>query len=271
MIIEVPKFSIVIANYNSDLMLEECLISVFTQTFSNYEIIICDGGSTDNSLDIIKKYADRLSWWCSEKDKGQSDAFNKGFSHASGEFLFWLNADDLLMPNALQNAAEYLESHPSCKWLTFNTLFVDINRKVLFANNGISWYGFLIKHLGPQVDAPTSIFHRELFEKSQKFDLNLYYAMDIDLWMQFIKLGYKYKRLRSYFYVFRIHSGSKTASEGFTKHTKNQEKIRQGIYIREKNGFVFDDRWEFVSKIIKIFTCKPKSLIDSYRLKGRKI
>ena len=121
--IEVPKFSIVIANYNSDLMLEECLISVFTQTFSDYEIIICDGGSTDNSLNIIKKYADRLSWWCSEKDKGQSDAFNKGFSHASGEFLFWLNADDLLMPNALQNAAEYLESHPSCKWLTFNTLF----------------------------------------------------------------------------------------------------------------------------------------------------
>lgn len=265
------KFSIVIANFNSGQMLEECLSSVFSQSYTNYEIIIADGGSTDESINIIKKNVDKLSWWCSEKDNGQSDAFNKGFSHAAGDYYFWLNADDLLMPNALADAATYLNKHKDCKWLTFNTIFVDSNRHVLFTNNGISWYSFLVKHLGPQVDAPTSIFHKDLFIASQKFDLSLYYAMDIDLWMQFIKLGYKYERLRTYFYVFRIHSGSKTASEGFTKNTKNQEKIRQGLYIREKNGFVFDERWQIVSKIIKLFTCKPKSFIDTYKLKGSKL
>lgn len=252
-------------------MLEECLTSVFNQKYPNYELIICDGGSKDESVGIITKYKERFAWWCSEKDNGQSDAFNKGFAHAKGDFFFWLNADDFLMPNALADAASYLETHRDCKWLTFNTIFVDSNRHVLFTNNGISWYGSLVRHLGPQIDAPTSIFHRDIYNASRKFDLSLYYAMDIDLWMQFIKLGYKYERMRKYFYVFRIHNGSKTASEGFTKHTSNPEKIRQGLYIREKNNFVINEKWGIISKLVKLFTCKPKSFIDTYRFKGKKL
>lgn len=267
------KFSIVIANYNSGKLLEQCLNSVFSQQFIDYELIIVDAGSTDESLQIILKYKDRFAWWCSEKDKGQSDAFNKGFSHAKGEYFFWLNADDFLLPGALAKAAKLIEKHPACKWITFNTFFVDSDRKVMFAYKGSKWISFIMRKIGPQVDAPTSIFHRSMYERSNKFDLNLYYAMDIDLWLQFMYMGYSYKRLNCYFYAFRIHKGSKTASEGYTKHTYNSEKIRQGRMIQDKYSF-YPEKHRLVlilNKVIKLFCYKPFSVVSTLRMRGKRI
>ena len=96
-----PLLSIVIANYNYGRFLEEAIQSVLSQSCNDYELIIVDGGSTDNSVEIIKKYEDKIAWWVSEKDKGQSDAFNKGFAHAKGKYLTWLNADDILFQSII--------------------------------------------------------------------------------------------------------------------------------------------------------------------------
>ena len=208
-----------------------------------------DAGSTDESKQTVLKYKDCFSWWCSEKDKGQSDAFNKGFSHAKGDYFFWLNADDFLLPNALEKASKFIDKHPSCKWLTFNTIFVDSNRRVLFAYNGCKWFSCIMKKIGPQVDAPTSIFHHSMYENSNKFNLDLYYAMDIDLWLQFMNLGYSYKR------------------------TKNAEKIRQGRMIQNKHSF-YPDKYKsliMLNKVIKLFLYKPFSLFSTLRLKGKSI
>ena len=97
-----PFVSVVIANYNYGRFLDEAIQSVLNQACNDVELIICDAASTDNSVEVIKKYADRIAWWCSEKDKGQSDAFNKGFSHAKGRFLTWLNADDVMLPGTIE-------------------------------------------------------------------------------------------------------------------------------------------------------------------------
>lgn len=265
------KFSIVIANYNSGLLLEECILSVVSQDFDDYELILVDAGSTDESKDIILKYKDKFSWWCSEKDKGQSDAFNKGFAHAKGDYFFWLNADDFLLPGALSKASKYIDRYPNSSWFTFNTIFIDINRRIQFVYNGPKWISFLMRKVGPQVDAPTSIFRREMYVKSQKFDLNLYYAMDIDLWLQFMEMGYNYKRMDFYFYAFRIHQGSKTASEGYNKKTRNSEKIRQGHLIQVKHSFYPEKRffYNLVNKLFKLFSCKPYSFIDNLKYKGK--
>ena len=267
------KFSIVIANYNSGKLLEECICSVLSQNFYDYEIIMVDAGSTDESKQTILKYKEYFSWWCSEKDNGQSDAFNKGFSHANGDYFFWLNADDFLLPHALRKASVFIDEHPLCKWITFNTIFVDSNRRVMFTYNGCKWINSIMKRIGPQVDAPTSIFHRNIYEDSNKFNINLYYAMDIDLWLQFMYLGYSYKRINCYFYAFRIHEGSKTASEGFTKKTQNPEKIRQGKIIQDKYSFYPEKfkMWILLNKIIKLFCYKPLSFITTLRLKGKTI
>jgi len=265
------KFSIVIANYNSGKYLEESIQSVLNQDCKDYELILVDAGSTDESKQTILKYQNSFSWWCSEKDEGQSDAFNKGFSHATGEYFFWLNADDLLLPSALSSAYNYLAKHKNCLWLTFNMLFINRDRKILFAHNGQKWINIWMRKIGPQVDASTSIFHRKMFEKSNKFDKRFYYAMDIDLWLQFVNLGFKYKRLNKYFYAFRIHENSKTASEGYTKNTRNIDKIQQGILIAEKNNFHPVPFYVFLNKIYKLFPYKILSWLNTIRFRGMDI
>ena len=150
-----PIFSVVIANYNYGRFLEDTIRSVIAQNMGDQvELIICDAASTDNSVDIIKKHAGGLppniarsewndqnfklrasdpqliSWWCSEPDGGQSAAFNKGFAHARGRFLTWLNADDIFTHGALKAIAREIEKHPTCEWFIGSSLYADADLKV---------------------------------------------------------------------------------------------------------------------------------------------
>lgn len=118
-----PLFTVVIANYNHGKYLNSALDSLVNQDYQNFELFVIDAKSTDNSLEIIKKFEDRIDWWISEPDSGQSDAFNKGFKKANGQFLFWLNADDVLLPNSLSIAFDYIGKYPDFSWFAANTVF----------------------------------------------------------------------------------------------------------------------------------------------------
>src|SRR5688572_17831514 len=109
---ESPLVSIITPSFNQARFLEETIQSVLSQDYANIEYLIVDGGSTDGSLEIIKRYAGRLAWWVSEKDQGQTDAINKGFARAQRKILAWLNSDDTYLPHAVSEAAAYLLSNP---------------------------------------------------------------------------------------------------------------------------------------------------------------
>lgn len=265
-----PLFSIVIVNYNGAEYLETAITSILSQNNHNYELIIVDGGSTDKSVEIIKKYENRLSWWISEKDDGQSDAFNKGFAKAKGKFYFWINADDLLLPNSLKYAEEAIKKNPSYKWFAANTIFIDEKNRILKCARGPIWKDFFIKNGIIYVSGPTSIFHKDLLHHANGFDVNLHYTMDGDLWMKFKNEGYKFKRINKYFWAFRIHSKSKTSHSfnGVTNEAFKQEQMN----VRKKNGYTLKKSAIWKQKLWKLISGSIfLSKIDSFIYQGKKI
>jgi len=167
------SFSIVVVNYNMGKYLEDALLSVIHQDYPKelIQLIVIDGGSKDQSVEIIRKHSDFINYWISEPDKGQSDAFNKGFKQSKHEWLFWLNADDFLLKDALKNIAlamkKELRKDSTKQWFCFDSLMTDEKGICNKAIYGPQWNDFYMKKIGPVVHSATTIFHKELYEQPE--------------------------------------------------------------------------------------------------------
>ncbi len=124
-----PLVSIITPSYNQARFLEATLRSVLAQDYQNMEYLVVDGASSDGSVEIIRRYADRLVWWVSEKDSGQSEAINKGFRRARGEFVGWLNSDDLYLPGAVSSAIQVFQAHPEAGLVYGDAQAIDADGK----------------------------------------------------------------------------------------------------------------------------------------------
>ena len=206
-----PLVSIVIANYNYGRFLAEAIESVLAQSCPDYELIICDGGSTDNSLDVIRKYAPRLAWWCSEPDKGQSDAFNKGFAHATGKFLTWLNADDVMLPGVVAALKTAADKHPDCEWFAGGSLWCDAEMRVVKCNVVRPFSEMRARAGIVNVCGPSSFFTKRLLDAVGGVDVRLSETMDMKLWFQFRHVcGARYRPFIDFAWGVRLHAASKT-------------------------------------------------------------
>ena len=165
-----------------------------------------------NDLEIIVQDADV------EPDKGQSDALNKGFAKASGEWLFWLNADDVLLSGALMKVKEMVSGSrfqvsgaEGIDWIAGNTVYIDKDGKGLDVRWNRRWHPFLYRHMPVWTGGPSAFFNKELFEKIGGFDTSLRFVMDIDLWTRMARVGAKYEVVDFPVWGFRWHQGSLTA------------------------------------------------------------
>jgi len=263
-------FTIVIANYNHGIFIEDAIKSVLNQSFKNYELFVVDAKSTDNSVEVIKKYECKIDWWVSEVDTGQSNAFNKGFSRANGKFLLWLNADDILLPNSLKKAADEIEKNKSVEWFVANTISFDVNGLITKCVNGPSWHRFLFKNAPITVYGPTSIFSKKIFDELGCFDESLNYCMDTDLWYRFKNAGYCFKRIHFYFWGLRVHEDSKTSHAFFGK--KSTHFLEESKKIKIKNKIVFKKKNLLYQKIFKIINGNYfKSFLDTKKNMGKHI
>ena len=181
-----PLLSIVIANYNYGRFLGDAIRSVVDQDFGDkLELIVCDAASTDDSVDVIRRYEEHIAWWCSEKDGGQSAAFNKGFSHSKGRFLTWLNADDVLMPGALKAFENTVDAHPSINWFVGGALWLDKQLRVVKCGCGRKFSSARANMGNVHVWGPSSFFSRDLYKQAGGVDERFHYMMDTDLWSKF--------------------------------------------------------------------------------------
>lgn len=270
--------TVVIANYNYGRYLEAAIQSVISQDMGeNIELIVCDAASTDNSIEIIKKYADRISWWCSEKDSGQSEAFNKGFAHATGRFLTWLNADDILLPGVVRALYAMAKSSPDVHWITGNLVkFEQHNGRILEAPWGPHWVPKWAQGSGYplSVFGPTTFWSREAYLRVGPIDETLHYVMDTDYWMRLLNAGYRYHRLNRVCWGFRLHEVSKTAI--YTDHEPSPE-VRRKIdceraIIYKKNEFRVTKVGRFVIMLLRVID--GSRLVDILRrtfIQGRKV
>lgn len=271
-----PILSIVIANYNYGRFLEEAICSILAQGMEEkVEIIVCDAASTDNSIEIIKKYADNIAWWCSEKDGGQSDAFNKGFSHARGDWLTWLNADDLYFPGTLRAFFELLKCNPSAQWITGNKMHFDEGTKKIIS---VNWGphkmpSFLAKNRASSgVFGPTSFWRKEVYERVGPIDETMHYAMDTEYWARMTMAGVKQTRLRHFCWAFREHEDSKT--EGVQSAAVIEKRAAETRYWRRKTGYSyqhgFSNPWYWLLLAWRCFDGSMlKRLWMKYRYEGK--
>lgn len=259
-------FSIVIANYNYGKYLSNAINSVLNQTCKDYELIIVDGGSTDNSLNIIKLYEKDLAWWVSEPDRGQSDAFNKGFSRAKGDFFLWLNSDDLLTPKALEHAKDSIEKNPSVKWFFGNTLYIDNNDHVCHVSRGCNFSNCLCRYGYIIPSGPTTFFHRSVFEKFGPFEVEYHYTMDGDLWRKFVNGGVNYKMINYFCWVFRLHEESKTS--GVFLGGENPKVSSEENLQKKRNQIVSKSYIKIIQMLKRYITCYPIILFYKMKYKG---
>ncbi len=204
-----PLVTIVTPSYNQAHFLEATILSVLNQDYPNMEYIIVDGGSTDGSEEIIRRYSDRLSWWVSEKDRGQTDAINKGFAHANGEILAWINSDDTYESGAVSAAVGFFRGRPEVGLVYGDANFIDENGRVIGRFPAAQTDYRRLKRGYVHIPQQSAFFRADLWHKVGPLDPSFYFAMDYDLWVRLAHLA-PIQYIPFLWANFRLHSTGKT-------------------------------------------------------------
>jgi glycosyltransferase involved in cell wall biosynthesis len=185
---ELPRVSIVTPSYNQVQFVEQTIQSVLGQEYPNLEYMVVDGASTDGSVEVIRRYADRLSWWVSEADRGQGEAINKGFARATGDIVGWLNSDDVYQPGALATAVETFQAHPEAGLVFGDVLAIDGENRVLNLMRCGDWGldELMSFHI---LNQPGVFMKRRVLEQAGHLDPSYHYMLDTHLWLRMAQVA----------------------------------------------------------------------------------
>lgn len=205
-----PLVTIVTPSFNQGCFLKRTIESVLQQTYPHIEYLVMDGGSSDESVDILKEYGEQFSW-VSEKDRGQTDAINKGFARAHGEILAYLNSDDVLEPEAVEKVVNFLLDHPEVDLVYGEANYIDKEDQVI-GKYPTREYSF--KHLTGEdfICQPAAFWRKRIAERVGPFDTRLHIVMDYDYWLRIAKAGGKIVHLHETLASSRLYAETKTLS-----------------------------------------------------------
>ena len=224
-----PRISVVTPSYNQGQFIEDAIQSVLNQNYPNFEHIIIDNCSKDNTIEVLKKYPHLI--WVSEPDKGQSDGLNKGFQCAQGDWILWLNADDYIMPETMKTFSNAIIKYPSADLFYGHVRFVDAHKKLIKIVYHIP-YSYALTLFGLYLPPSTGSLFRASLLKENPLSEDYHYVMDVE-W--FLRCGKKLKTilLDDVLSAFRVSGANKT-SQSFTSKIILPRQMAERIMYREK-------------------------------------
>jgi glycosyltransferase involved in cell wall biosynthesis len=224
-----PRITIVTPSFNQAAFLPAAIESVLGQGYPNLEYIIVDGGSTDGSIEIIKRYADRLAWWVSERDGGQADAVAKGFARATGAVFGFLNSDDLLAPGALAEVASQFQRNPNLGIVLGAGGMVDARGRFLHGVYPMGWGVAELLSFESRFTQPAVFFSRSAYEQAGGMDAQFRFALDLDLFVRIAATDTPHVITRTPLAYTRLHPDTKTSKWQAVKE-------REIMVIRARHG-----------------------------------
>lgn len=247
------KISIVTPSYNQGQFLEETILSVLNQNYPNLEYMVIDGGSTDQTVDVIRRYEDRLNYWVSEKDRGQVHAINKGLARCTGEIFAFINSDDVYLPGAFAAVAEYFEAHPDAEWVCGDTrMFGEGHETKMIravipksAAHCLSW-----AYKAPQ---PGHFWKRNLLGSG--FDEAWRYDFDHDFYVRLLLAGHKCEYIPKPLAGYRLHAASKTVADSEEFDTEFDRSAE--VYENRLHGA--DRRWCRSTRFLRLSYAASKA------------
>jgi glycosyltransferase involved in cell wall biosynthesis len=223
-----PKISIVTPSYNQAQFLEKTILSVLNQNYPNLEYIIIDGGSTDGSVEIIKKYEKYLAYWVSENDKGQTDAINKGFQKSTGEILAWLNSDDTYLPGTFYKIVEDFRRNSGVDLIFGNIYFIDESDKRIGELRFTKFDFNTLIYEGGNLHQTGTFWTKNIYDKVGGLNSNYKFCMDYDFFCRVAKEG-KLCYMRDFFANFRMHANAKSSTISHIGCKEHKEIMRRYI------------------------------------------
>ena len=232
-----PKISIITPSFNQGKFIEETILSVLDQNYSNLEYIIIDGGSTDETVAIIRRYEDRLAYWLSEKDRGQVHAINKGIEQSTGDIFGFINSDDVYLGGTFATVAQYFQEHPSADWVCGDTIMFGEGQPDELVETVVPKSAAHCLSWAYTAAQPGHFWKRELVTGG--FDEAWPYDFDHDLYVRLLLAGHKCEHIPQAFARYRLHAVSKTVAEGH----RQIEEFERSAKFYENRLHGADRRW----------------------------
>lgn len=228
-----PRMTIITPSFNQGAYIEQTIRSILDQGYPDLEYWVLDGGSTDETLDILRKYESRLQW-ISEKDRGQSHAINKGLRKATGEIIAFLNSDDYYEPGALLKVGQFFAGTPKAAWVTGKCRTVDpqgqeMRRSItLYKNLWLRTRSYKALLVLNYISQPATFWRKEVVDRIGEFDEALRYTMDYDYWLR-VGQHYRLWFINEYLTAFRLHPSSKSGSSTEAQFAEDLETARRYV------------------------------------------
>ena len=222
------RITVVTPSFNQAAFLEETLRSVISQRRFVHEYFVIDGGSTDGSVELIRKHAGEINYWVSEKDSGQSEAIAKGFARATGDVLAWINSDDVFLPGTFEKVLAAFEEHPEWDALTGYHVRMDAESRIISMHRLPREDPAAARWGMHHVIQQTCFFKRAAYDKVGGLDLSQHCVMDTDLWCRMFDAGMKWGHIPQYLGGFRSHATAKgVASKWVAAYAQEMQLMRE--------------------------------------------